>query len=575
MLKVSKHVNTGDVIYIREEQNKGGRTTVKARKTRRALLASGLSLLASVALLAGTTFAWFTDSVVSSSNIIRAGNLDVTMEWADGTEEPEAAAWKDASEGAIFDYDLWEPGYTEVRHVRIRNTGSLALKYQIQIVATGEVSELADVIDVYYIKGGQQIASRTDLDGLEPIGTLSDVLAEPYAASGHLLTGDTDSTDVATIALKMQESAGNAYQGLSIGSEFAVQLTATQYTYETDGFGSNQYDKDASVTGASVMGIAGFEGVVFDTVQDAYNAISPVVDALAGLGQDVPSKEEFDALFTDNGVITWVIYGEQTVDNNLLFSFGRKSSYYGERNITSIRVIGGNETAKLVMNTSIRNPYNWWGPEVPTTSLHFSNLTLEQGENLAQLSFTDGLYGYTYEFSLENCVINGKIYFYWNQDLDMTVDGCTFHNTLGDDGSYALFVQGDQTGTVRFTNNVVDGYTRGVNFQRNQTEFLIDGNIFRNNSEVDRAALQLTTASKFTVTNNTFEESIASNAIWLWDGFNNPETLIADNDIRSAYSVSGYKTEYTNVTATGNRVTPTQCWEKDADAPSDCLLDLT
>ena len=548
---------------------------MKADKTRRALLTSGLSLLASVALLAGTTFAWFTDSVTNSGNIIQAGNLNVTMEWADGTEEPEAAAWKDASEGAIFDYDLWEPGYTEVRHVRIRNTGSLALKYQIQIVATGEVSELADVIDVYYIKGGQQIASRAALEELEPVGTLSKVLAEPYAASGHLLTGDTDSTDVATIALKMQEGAGNAYQGLSIGSEFAVQLTATQYTYETDGFGSNQYDKDASVTGASVMGIAGFEGVVFDTVQDAYNAISPVVDALAGLGQDVPSKEEFDALFTDNGVITWVIYGEQTVDNNLLFSFGRKSSYYGERNITSIRVIGGNETAKLVMNTSIRNPYNWWGPGVPTTSLHFSNLTLEQGENLAQLSFTDGLYGYTYEFSLENCVINGKIYFYWNQDLDMTVDGCTFHNTLGDDGSYALFVQGDQTGTVRFTNNVVDGYTRGVNFQRNQTEFLIDGNIFRNNSEVDRAALQLTTASKFTVTNNTFEESIASNAIWLWDGFNNPETLIADNDIRSAYSVSGYKTEYTNVTATGNRVTPTQCWEKDADDPSDCLLDLT
>ena len=219
-----------------------------SKNTKRALLASILSVVLCCAMLVGSTFAWFTDSVTSAGNIIKSGTLDVTMVWADGTQSltDSATEWKDAAEGAIFNYDLWEPGYTEVRHVKISNVGSLALKYEIRITATGEVSELADVIDVYYIKNGRQIANRTDLTDAEKIGTLADVLANPYAAKGHI-SGKTDevvSSDIATIALKMQEDAGNKYQDMSIGSEFAIQLVATQYTEESDSF-DNQYDKDA------------------------------------------------------------------------------------------------------------------------------------------------------------------------------------------------------------------------------------------------------------------------------------------------------------------------------------------
>ena len=42
----------------------------------------------------------------------------------------------------------------------------------------------------------------------------------------------------------MQESAGNEYQGKSIGTDFSIQLLATQFTYEEDSFDEN-YDKDA------------------------------------------------------------------------------------------------------------------------------------------------------------------------------------------------------------------------------------------------------------------------------------------------------------------------------------------
>ena len=214
-----------------------------SKHTKRALLASILSVVVCAAMLAGSTFAWFTDSVTSAGNIIKSGNLDVALEWANGTEELDTAEWKDASTNAIFNYDLWEPGYTEARHVRISNKGNLALKYEIRIAANGEVSKLADVIDVYYIKDGKQITSRTGLTDENKIGTLSQVLANPYAAKGHILAGE-NAVDVATIALKMQESAGNEYQGLAIGSDFSIQLVATQYTSESDSF-DDQYDKDA------------------------------------------------------------------------------------------------------------------------------------------------------------------------------------------------------------------------------------------------------------------------------------------------------------------------------------------
>ena len=206
-----------------------------SKHTKRALLASILSVVVCAAMLAGSTFAWFTDSVTSAGNIIKSGNLDVALEWANGTEALDTAEWKDASTNAIFNYDLWEPGYTEARHVRISNKGNLALKYEIRIAANGE--------DVYYIKDGKQITSRTGLTDENKIGTLSQVLANPYAAKGHILAGE-NAVDVATIALKMQESAGNEYQGLAIGSDFSIQLVATQYTSESDSF-DDQYDKDA------------------------------------------------------------------------------------------------------------------------------------------------------------------------------------------------------------------------------------------------------------------------------------------------------------------------------------------
>jgi len=212
---------------------------MKKNSTKKALLMSVLSLLLCVSMLIGTTYAWFTDTVTSASNIIKSGTLDVELTYADGSEDPATATFADASTGAIFNYELWEPGYTEVKHLGIANVGTLALKYQMRILANGVVSKLADVIDVYYYDTATKLTRANYATAGVKLGTLSEVINNfGEKVYGTLLAGESKTV---TLALHMQESAGNEYQGLSIGTDFSVQLLATQYTYEEDSF-DNQYD---------------------------------------------------------------------------------------------------------------------------------------------------------------------------------------------------------------------------------------------------------------------------------------------------------------------------------------------
>ncbi len=215
----------------------------KKKSLKTALLTAIIMIIACTAMFAGTTFAWFTDSVTSSNNIIKAGNLDVSMHWSEAKVDPNATDtdWTDASTGAIFNYDKWEPGYVDAKHISISNDGSLALKYKVVIEPTGEVSKLAEVIDVYYSDPAKSI-TRKDLTDDKKIGTLKEVIASVGdTATGNLKAGEKH---VVTLALKMRESAGNEYQNLSIGTSFAVRVIATQLASEFDSF-DNQYDVDA------------------------------------------------------------------------------------------------------------------------------------------------------------------------------------------------------------------------------------------------------------------------------------------------------------------------------------------
>ncbi len=262
----------------------------KKYSTKRALIASVLLLALCFTALVGTTFAWFTDSATSTGNIIKTGTLDVEMYWADGTEAvpTEDEGWTDASTGAIFNYDKWEPGYVQVRHIKIANVGTLALKYKVNIIANGEVTDLADVIDVYYVDPAVQVSDRAQLTESNKLGTLTEVLAAlGETGNGELAAG---ASDTITIAFKMQETAGNDYKNKSIGTDFSVQLVATQLAAEEDSF-DNQYDVDADYPNVSVPvaipevatdSIAlSFGGMTVEVPADVVNSISDDVTSVS------------------------------------------------------------------------------------------------------------------------------------------------------------------------------------------------------------------------------------------------------------------------------------------------------
>jgi len=215
------------------------------KTTKRALFSSIMALILCFSMLLGTTFAWFTDSVTSGGNIIQAGVLDVEMYYADGSKEVPTTIsgdWNDAANVAIYKAEqLWEPGYIDAKHIKIVNAGTLALKYKLAIVPHVDevISALADVIDVYLFETAQKVDRATATSGTK-LGTLREVMAT------SITTGDLVAKDsrTATIVLKMREEAGNEYQGLTIGTDFSIQLIATQFTVEDDSF-DNQYDVNA------------------------------------------------------------------------------------------------------------------------------------------------------------------------------------------------------------------------------------------------------------------------------------------------------------------------------------------
>ena len=191
------------------------------KSTKRALLTSAMAMILCLAMLIGTTFAWFTDSASTGVNKVQAGTLDIQLLDAEGNEV-ETLSWQKAEEGKSEEI-LWEPGCTyNLQSFKIKNNGNLALKYKIKITGINGSDKLNEAITWSY----------TD--------------AESYAVDinqeGKLAADAT--TGLITISGTMDENAGNEYQGLSIDS-IAITVLATQDTVEYDS-STNLYDANAT-----------------------------------------------------------------------------------------------------------------------------------------------------------------------------------------------------------------------------------------------------------------------------------------------------------------------------------------
>ena len=191
------------------------------KTTKRALLSSVMAIVLCLAMLIGTTFAWFTDSASTAVNKIQSGKLDVALEMqkADGSwesAEGKTLTFKTADNRAA-DKILWEPGCTyELPKLRVVNKGNLALKYTVEITGINGDAKLNEVID-WTIAGITVGNTFTSL----AVGANSE-----FTIKGH-----------------MQETAGNEYQGLTIDG-IGITVFATQDTVEYDSNG-NQYDQNA------------------------------------------------------------------------------------------------------------------------------------------------------------------------------------------------------------------------------------------------------------------------------------------------------------------------------------------
>lgn len=220
---------------------------------RNALVTSVISMLLCVSMLVGTTFAWFTDEVVSGMNTIAAGNLDVEL-LASGNKVDNTTK--------LFDgVEKWEPGVVVYENLEIANVGTLALKYQMTLNFKDNNDlnghKLSEVVKVALVNKIEASATRAQVLELAKAAVAADKgngnLANFYTV-GELLPGETTGEKAVVVFWEPTDhdndyNANNGQKtsdGKPLSIEFGINLQATQKMYEEDSFGPD-YDKEAAI----------------------------------------------------------------------------------------------------------------------------------------------------------------------------------------------------------------------------------------------------------------------------------------------------------------------------------------
>lgn len=176
---------------------------------KRSAVVSAISLVLSLTMFLLTGAGLCVISAAASVNEVQSGALDVSLEmYADGAwvnaegVSMEFADPTGAREGAL----VWEPSCTyELPMLRICNNSDLDIKYTVNISGINGDDKLNEVIDWTCVTGNGA-AALTAIEGTLAAG----VSTGSFTISGH-----------------MQESASNAYQGLTIDS-ISITVAATQ-----------------------------------------------------------------------------------------------------------------------------------------------------------------------------------------------------------------------------------------------------------------------------------------------------------------------------------------------------------
>ncbi len=252
-----------------------------SKKTlRRALITSVVSLVLCFAMLLGATYAWFTDTASTGVNTIASGNLDMVLEYYDGTK------WEKVdSSTKLFGDALFEPGAVQIAYVRVKNAGDLAFKYKLNVVFGNEIPgvnvagvsfKLSDYLETAVVDMGADFAPYSNRAAAIAAATADGVAATSF--EGNLAKKAT--SNAIALIVYMPETVDNVanHNGTDIPSlELGVSAVATQDTVERDAF-DDQYDASAAFPEAETTAVPHptVTSIPGSTLDDVVNASGPV-----------------------------------------------------------------------------------------------------------------------------------------------------------------------------------------------------------------------------------------------------------------------------------------------------------
>ena len=220
------------------------------KHTKKALFTSVMSLVLCFAMLVGTTFAWFTDSVASGLNNIVSGNLDVEL--------IRNGSVKVDDKVQLFNtVSLWEPGMVAYENLSVKNAGNLALKYTLSINYANQNElnghKLSDVLQVAVVDQDVTGMTREDVLKLAQASNNKGTLAT-FSMQGELVEGGA--TTPKNFVIFWEPGADDNRYNAKNGAEtsdgeplqinFGVNVYATQLPHERDSFGP-EYDANTAV----------------------------------------------------------------------------------------------------------------------------------------------------------------------------------------------------------------------------------------------------------------------------------------------------------------------------------------
>lgn len=183
--------------------------------TKIALVLSVAMIFIWIALGTGTSLAWFTDVTPVDRNVLNVGVLEVEVDYLN-----ENGEWKsiEAVTDVFDDEALYEPGYTQVVKLRVRNIGNVPFDYKTAVT----VFDYDDGVNVFGARFNLQDYLKFGVVDSDSIAELEQKLEDRNAARDEAVMGlplNTYSTkplellagDTAYVALivYMPETVGN------------------------------------------------------------------------------------------------------------------------------------------------------------------------------------------------------------------------------------------------------------------------------------------------------------------------------------------------------------------------------